>query len=408
MKGGKFPCSILAICLLAGVSDSSGLDWPNYRGPNYDGVSRETDFYWEWNIRKPKLLWQANVGVGFSSVAVSLGKVFTMGNFKDTDHVMAFDEAKGNLLWRYTYPCTAADLSNRPGPRATPTIVGDQVYTLSKLGHLLCLNFDTGHLVWSKHLVSDLGGQLPGWGFSSSPLVLGNLVIVETGNTKGRSVVALNRLTGNFVWGSGTDRPGYSSPAPFKIGDYDCVAVFSGQSISGRQLSNGRLVWRQPWKTQDDVNAASPIIWENKVFVSSGYNSGCALIRFGNNYVKPIWSNRYMRNKHGSSVLIGSHLYGFDERELRCMDVVTGAVNWRSNLYGAGALTAAGDKLIVQAETGLLAVVKASPWRFQELSRVQATAGKEIWTPPVLANGAIFVRNKGTLLTIDAGRGAQR
>lgn len=403
MKGRKIPAPILATLLLLGPLSARAADWPNFRGPNFDGISSEEDFHWQWNVRKPTVRWKTDVGIGFSSVAVSLGKVFTMGNLKDTDYVMAFNEADGKLAWRYTYPCIAGDLSTRPGPRATPTVVGDQVYTLSKLGHLLCLNFDTGQLHWSKNLVSDFGGNYPAWGYSGSPLVYGNLIITETGHEKGRSVIALNRLTGKLVWANGTDRPGYASPVPFKIGQLDGVAVFSGQAITGRWLSNGRPIWRQNWKTTDDVNAASPIIWENKVFVSSGYNSGCALIRFGNNYSRAIWSNRYMRNKHTSCVRIGSHLYGFDEKELRCMDIVTGAINWRSKNYGAGSLTAAGDKLIVLAETGLLAVVEASPWQFKELARVQTLAGKEIWTPPVLANGTIYVRNNGSLLAIDVG-----
>ncbi|MGB0582695.1 MAG: PQQ-binding-like beta-propeller repeat protein [Limisphaerales bacterium] len=408
MKDGKSPALILPVILLLAASAATAEDWPNFRGPNYNGISQEKDFYWEWNIRKPKLLWKVNVGIGFSSVAVSFGKVFTLGNLKDTDHVMAFNEANGKLAWSYTYPCAAGDLSNRPGPRATPTVAGDNVYTLSKLGHLLCLNFDTGQLVWSKNLVSNFGGNYPAWGFTGSPLVVGNLIITETGNEKGRSVIALNRLNGNLVWANGNDRPGYASPVPFKLGTYDGFAVFSGQAITGRLLSNGRPVWRQNWKTTDDVNAASPIIWEDKVFVSSGYGSGGALIRFGNNYSRAIWSNRYMRNKHTSCVLIGSHLYGFDEKELCCMDIANGAVKWRSKLYGAGSLTAAGDKLIVLADSGLLAVVEASPWQFKELSRVQATAGKDIWTPPVLANGAIYVRNQGQLLVVDAGRGANK
>jgi outer membrane protein assembly factor BamB len=394
-----FWLSLTALVLLAGPARS--LDWPSWRGPNHDGHSKETEFHWAWNQRAPKVLWRATIGYGYSSVAVSTGKVFTMGNVNGTDQVLAFDVATGRQAWRYTYPCMAVDLDRYPGPRCTPTVAGDQVYTVSRLGHLLCINFDTGQLRWSRDIRNDYKGLLPIWGYCGSPLVQGNLLIVETGNLKGRSVVALNRLNGNLVWANGTDRTGYSSPVPFMVGDQQGVAVFSGQSITGRLLSNGTPIWRQKWKTTDDVQPASPIIFEDKVFVSSGYNSGCSLFRFGNNFSQTIWSNRYMRNRQSSSVLVNSHIYGFDENELRCMDIVNGAIKWRSRNYGVGSLMAAGDKLIVQAEDGQVAVVQASPWQYKELGRMKAFNDKQCWTQPVVANKTLYVRNKGNLIAYD-------
>lgn len=395
-----------AVCcafLMALLSPVHGADWPNWRGPNHDGVSPESEWLWNWNQVKPKVLWRAQVGFGYSSVAVSTGKVFTMGNVKGSDQILAFDENTGRQVWRYSYPCISVDLDSYPGPRSTPTVAGDQVYTLSRVGHLLCLNFDSGRLQWSKNLQSDFKGNLPVWGYSGSPLAVGNLLIVETGNLKGGSVIALNRMTGERVWASGNDRPGYSSPVPFQYGASTGVAVFSGQSISGRLLNNGRLIWRYNWKTTDDVHAATPIIWDDKVFISSGYNSGSSLIRFGNNYARPIWSSRYMRNRQSTSVRLESHIYGFDEGELRCMDIVNGAVKWRTKNYGVGSLMLGGDKLIVQAENGVLAVVEASPWQFRELGRVQAFRDTKCWTQPVLANGAIYARHQGSLIAINVG-----
>lgn len=393
-------CMLMAV-FLVGLAHAD--DWPNWRGLNHDGISQEANFHWDWNRVPPKELWRAPVGLGYSSVAVGTRKVFTMGNVNDTDQILAFNEANGNLVWRYAYPCAAMALDTYRGPRSTPAIAGDQVYTISRLGHLLCLNFDTGQLQWRRDLRGDFKGNLPLWGYSGSPLVMGNLLIVETGNAQGRSVVALNRMNGKLVWANGSDRPGYSTPVPFKIADYEGVAVFSGQSITGRMLSNGRAIWRQKWTTRDEVQVATPIIFEDKVFVSSGYNSGCALIRFGNNFSGAIWSNRYMRNKHSTCVLIKSHLYGFDEKELCCMDIVNGRVKWRSRKYGSGSLIAAGDKLIVQAENGVIAVVEASPWRFKELGRVQLFRSNQCWTAPVLANGRLFIRNKDTLIALNVG-----
>ena len=379
-------------------------DWPQWRGAKRDGTTIESNWNWNWKVLPPKVKWRASVGLGYSSMAVSVGKVFTMGNVNDVDHVYALNEGNGKVLWTYTYPCPGADADNYRGPRSTPAVDGERVYTLSRVGHLLCINVDSGQLVWSKSLTRDFAGRMPLWGYSGSPLIAGNLLIVENGAYQNnRSVIALNKSNGRLVWASGSDRPGYSSPVPCRIGDVPMVAVFSAQSISGRLLSNGRQVWRYNWKTADDVSAATPIIWEDKVFISSGYNSGCSLVQFGNNYARPVWSNRYMRNHFSSCVLVKSHLYGFDENELRCMDITNGRIKWRTTVYGKGSLIAADDKLIVQAFNGMNAVVEANPWQFKELGRIQILNGKGAWTAPVLANQLLLVRYQSQLVALNIG-----
>ena len=382
---------------------AQSLNWPGFRGPNHSGVTDDANWIADWKAAAPKVNWRADVGRGFSSVAVVDGRVFTMGNRAEVDYVYALEEKSGKVLWNYSYPCTSDDVSNKRGPRATPTVAALRVFTLSHMGHLLCLDYNTGRLIWSRHLVDDLGGNRPIWGYSGSPLVIGDRVIVETGNRKNASVVALNAANGRVVWASGNDDAGYSTPTPFKVGDYEGVAVFSGESISGRMVADGRILFRSQWRTRDGVNSATPVIWEDKVLVTSGYNSGAALIRFGNNYARALWSNRLLRSEMSSPVRIGSHVYGFDDAELRCIDLVNGAVKWRSNAYGKGALTAAGGRLIVQGERGLLAVVEASPWQLKELGRFAVLNVADCWTQPVLSNGAIYARGGGTLVSVNVG-----
>jgi outer membrane protein assembly factor BamB len=376
-------------------------NWPNLRGPAHNGVSGEGDWNWNWKVAAPKVKWRVDLGLGYSAVAVVDGRVFTMGNTKAVDYIYALEEKSGRVLWNYSYPCTSDDISNRRGPRATPTVAGLRVFTLSHMGHLLCLDYNSGRLIWSRTLMKDLGGNRPLWGYSASPLVVGSLVIVETGNRKNASVVALNAENGRTVWASGTDDAGYSTPVPFQMGDLGGVAVLSGESISGRLVNNGRILFRSQWRTRDGINVASPLIWEDKVFVTSGYNSGAALNRFGNNYFQALWSNRYFRSEMSSPVLIDGHVYGFDDSELRCVDIVNGVVKWRSNLYGKGALMAAGKRLVVQAENGPLAVVEATPWQFKELARLPIASAKECWTQPVLSNGTIYARVGGSLVAVD-------
>lgn len=386
--------------LLSGVAH--GLDWPQWRGPGRTGVSTETNWVSEWGKQRLEVFWRANVGAGFSSVATSEGRVYTMGNIRETDTVYCFAEKTGQLLWRYNYPCSATYLDTYRGPRATPTVDGTRVYTLSRLGHLLCLNANTGALIWTKHLVDDFGGRHTLYGYSGSPLVVGNVLVVETGAEK-RSVVGLNKANGRLIWGTGGQTAGYASPVPMQFGANPGVVVFSGQGVVGRNAANGQIVFNQRWTTHNNIHAATPIVWQDKVFISSGYDAGCALLQVGRGGVRPVWSNKYMRNEFSSSVLVGGHVYGFDNRELRCLDLVNGGVKWRTPIYGKGSLTAAGTKLIVQSENGMIAVVEATPWEFKEISKRRIFNSRGTYTVPVLSNGKLFARNQGLLVCINLG-----
>ncbi len=334
-----------------------------------------------------------------SSVSLSNNRVYTMGNVDNTDHIICLNAFTGAQLWRYSYPCSPVDPQGYNGPRCTPTVDARLVYTVSRLGHVICLNADSGVLIWSRNLLGDFNGNLPPWGYSGSPLVVGNLLIVEAG-APNRSVIAFNKLTGAVVWANGNDFAGYSSPMPFKLGTYDGVAVFSANAVTGRLASNGSVLWSFAWKTKDQVNAATPLIFEDKIFVSSGYNSGCGLYVIGNRFARRIWANRNMRNHVSSCVRVGGHLFGFDEGQLRCLDMFTGLVKWSTSAYGKGSLMTANNKLIVLSERGMLASVEADPWQYREHSRLQVVGGRSTWAPPVLSNRHIYVRSQDDLVCL--------
>jgi len=396
----------LSACLLGTVLSASAasaqetFDWPQWRGPRRNGISAEKDFVTSWPKEGPHRVWTARVGVGYSSVAVVGGRLYTMGNVSDVDHVMCLDVATSKLLWDYRYPCAAADPNGYPGPRCTPTVDGNLVFTVSRNGHVLCLNATSGALVWTKNLVGDFGGRIPQWGFAGSPLVEGDLLILETG-ASGRSTAALDKKTGRVVWANGNSAAGYGSPIAFDLARDRAVAVFSASGLTGRAASNGRILWHYNWRTSYDVNATTPIIFDDKIFISSGYGSGCALLQVSAGSVQSVWSNKNMRNHMNSCVLWQGHLYGFDEGQLRCLDVITGAVKWSTPTYGKGSLMLADGRLILYGERGRLGLADASPAGFQEITAAQILGGSSTWAPPVLANGHIYCRSLGDLVRLD-------
>jgi outer membrane protein assembly factor BamB len=372
-------------------------DWPNWRGPNHNGISNETSWVATWPKEGPKILWKKSIGTGFSSIAVSKGRIYTMGNIDNTDIVYCFDEESGVEIWRWPYPCDIFDKNHEGGPSATPTVDGKFVYTFSKKGDVFCLKAATGDVVWHRNLTDEFGAKQPEWYFAGSPLVVDNMVILNAG-TWG---IALNKADGSFIWQNGKNPAGYATPVPFTLEGKKCVAMFGAKGVVGLVAATGKRLWQFPWKTNYDENIADPVISGDSVFISSALGTGCALLKMEGSNVTPIYRNRNMQNHLNSSVLWQGYLYGFDEKQLRCLDFKTGEVMWTKKGFGKGSLMLADGKLIILSEKGKLVTAKASPKGFKELASAQILKGK-CWTVPVLANGRIYARNaKGDLVCVD-------
>ncbi|MBI3853403.1 MAG: PQQ-like beta-propeller repeat protein [Verrucomicrobia bacterium] len=391
--------SLLVLPVLFALSTfaAEALDWYRWRGPDLDGISKESGWQTTWPKEGPKQLWKAAVGIGFSSMSVSNGRVYTMGNEKDTETVFCFDANTGELRWKHSYPCPIDPHVYEGGPNATPTVDGKQVYTFSRKGHLFAFDAETGNVIWSKNVHDELGLKIPEWGLSSSVLVEGDLLIINAGVAGS----AVNKTTGKVVWTSGKESAGYSTPVPVNQGSQLAVALFSTTELEAVSVADGKLLWTFPWKTKYGVNAADPIINGDNIFISSGYNEGCALLKVSGNKPSVVWQNKNMRNHFNSSVLIAGNIYGFDEADLKCLDGSNGAVKWTEGGLGKGSLMAADGKLIVLSEKGMLVVAAASPAGFKPISRAQVLGGK-CWTTPVLSNGKIYCRNaRGDLVCVD-------
>ncbi len=388
--------SSLSLLTLA-VIQTPAADWPQWRGPEVNGISKETGWKAEWPAEGPKQLWKTKVGTGFSSFAIANGRVYTMGNADDTDTVFCLDAATGKEVWKHSYPQKLEAKNYEGGPNATPTVDGDRVYTCSKNAEIFCLDAAKGTVVWSKKLAEELGTKKPTWAYASSVLVEGDLLLVNVGSAG----TALNKKDGKVVWTSGKEVANYSTPVPFNADGKRAIALFTKDHLAALLVADGQELWRYPWKTDYDINAADPIVSGNEVFISSGYNHGAALLRITGNKPEKVWENRNMRNHFNSCVLWQDHLYGVDEKELRCIVWKTGEVKWGDPKFGKGSLIIADGKIIGLGEKGELLIAEAKPEAYKPLARAQVLGGK-CWTAPALANGRIYCRNAaGDVVCLD-------
>ena len=382
---------VVAAWLLAFPVALDAGDWPRWRGPHLNGISDERGWFKPWPAEGPKILWRASVGTGFSSFAVSGGRVFTMGNTNGMDSVWCFDAASGRVLWRHSYACPLAPRFYEGGTLATPTVDGESVFTISKKGHLHRLSAATGKVAWSKHIAEELNLTLPEWELAGSPFVEGDLLALNVGSAG----TALDKHTGKVVWSTGTNACGYSTPVPFNMGGQRAIAVLSAGSVVAVELKTGRELWRHAWQSSRAVNAADPIFAGDRFFVST--SNGCSLLKLRGGKPEIVWkSPKTMRNYFNPCVLLGGHLYGINgtthrPTTLTCLELATGAVKWSEPGFGSGALMAADGKLIL-LDKGELSIIEASPAGFKPLARATILPGK-CWTVPVLANGRLYARN---------------
>lgn len=388
MKPSSFLLSSAA--LLLGVSLAQAGDWPIWRGVAYNGISTETD----WKLSAdPKTLWEAEVGLGFSSFVVAEGRVLTTGHAEGKDTVFCLDAKTGKEVWKHSYEADLGDKYYEGGTSATPTIEGDKVYHLSRWGDLLCFEAATGKIVWEKNVQKETEANIPDWGFAGAPLVQGQLLILNVG----KAGMAVDKTNGKIVWKSDVDNSGYSTPYPITQGGKKLAVIGSGDAYVAVEITTGTPVWSYAWNTRYGVNAADPIQTGDTLFLSSGYNKGCTLLKLGDSQPEKIWENKTLKNQFNSSVLINGHLYGIDGDSnsrcaLKCVRLKDGQEMWAEKDVGFGSLMAADGRLIVLSAKGELIIAKANPEKFDEINRAQILNGK-CWSAPVLANGLLYARN---------------
>lgn len=385
--------------------------WGQFRGPERNGISKETGLLKQWPAGGPTKLWKVSgIGTGNGAPSVIQGRIFGMSYRGDGEFVWALSEANGKAIW--STRIAAANFQIGPqaqdGPGCTPTVVGDKLYALGASGDLVCLQVSDGKVLWRKSLVKDFGGAVPQWGYAESPLVDGNRVIVTPGGSTA-TLVALDRMTGTTIWKAAVpqgDGACYASAITASVGGKKQIIQFLAKGVVGVSADKGQFLWRFDAPANNfGINCSAPIFSDNQVFAASGYNNGGGLAKLtsapgGATTATQVYFTRNMRSHHGGMVLVDGYLYGFDESNLTCLDFKTGAVKWSNRSVGKGSVTYADGKIYARSERGPVALVDASPSGYVERGRFEQPdrSGKTTWPYPVIANGRLYLRDHDSLL----------
>ena len=384
-------------------------DWPQWRGVNRDGIGKAPGLSPDWNAKLPKVVWQAPCGKGYSSLAVTNGRVFTLDWKDGQERVLCLDAASGEERWAYGWSTSYSVLRSHPnGPRSTPTFFAGKLYVVGTLGRFFCLEVpEQGQpkLLWEHDLVKQFDATIPAWGYACSPLIDGQNVIVQPGG-KEASVAAFDRESGMLRWKSMEESTGYSSPMAATFAGQRQIIAFLADQLVGIRADDGKRLWNFDWDTDHFASAATPIVAGDTVFISSDYGAGCALVRVlkdekGNWRAEEVYirRNKLMRCHHSTCVLHDGHLYGFDiasngRGELKCIDMKTGVQKWTTSDIRKGTLVLAEGYLIILSEDGTLSLVEATPAEFRPRGEMKGVLrGADCYALPAIAVGRLYVRD---------------
>ena len=391
-------------------------DWPGFRGANRDGQASAENFNSDWDAKPPKVLWKTPCGGGYSSCAVVDGVVYTQDLFEGNERLIALDADSGAVRWTEAWPVdySAFKLGYVPGPRGTPTVQEGIVYALGALGRFTAHKLPTDakgkpELLFQKEFTDEFHAELPQWGFACSPLIIGELVVVQSSGRNG-AVLAFDRKTGVWKWKAGSANNGYSSPVFAKLGGVPQVVAVTGNAAMGLNPSDGKILWEHSWTTQQGINAASPIIVGDYVFISSNYGKGCALLCISDGktakvvYFRP--GAKGLQTHQSTAVHRQGVLYGFDGSTLKAWNLREGkfAEDWAApGSMQKGNASIVGDRLLIQSQNGTLALAEVDPTEFKPKgSFTGALTGSECWANPAVVNGRIYTRDGVNVVCVDA------
>ena len=383
-------------------------DWPQWHGPDRNNLSADTGLLKTWSAGGPKLVWKTSgLGAGYGSIAIKGDQVYVQGTKLGQSAVYCVQRADGRLLWNAPIG-KMLDQDRGDGPRSTPTLEGDRLYVLTENGDLACIDPKSSNGVWHRNILADFRAENPHWLLSESPLVDGERLIVSPGGS-GAGIVAYDKATGkNILWKSTelSDPAGYASCIVADIAGVRTVMTLTSRAGVGVRATDGKLLWRYEPVANRTANCTTPIYSDNKVFYTSAYGTGCALLDLKpqNGVIKAteVYFSREMMNHHGGVVLVNGHLYGFSNAILTCMDFQTGQVKWRDRSVGKGSLTYADGMLFLFGEGNTVGLAEATPDGYREKGRFTIEdQGRPSWAHPVVCGGRLYIRNQGTLACYD-------
>lgn len=373
--------------------------WPGFRGPRRDGVVRGVDLAVDWQAAAPLELWRRPVGPSWSSFAVWQGRLYTQEQRGEEELVSAYDAATGQPLWHHRDGMRFWESMAGAGPRATPTVHRGRVYALGATGLLNVLNAVDGSLVWSRNVADDTAATTPEWGFSSSPLVIDDLVVIYTGGPDGRGVVAYDTANGEPRWFAEAGSMSYSSMHRSELAGVEQLLILTDDGVRSYDPADGGVLWHHPWLASGGGRIVQPVLTADEgLLVGTGFGQGLRRLqvsRPGDRWqLETTWTSTALKPYFNDLVLHGEHIYGFDGRIVACVSLASGERQWKGGRYGNGQLLLLEDQdlLLVLSDRGEVAIVEAKPSGFQELARMAAIEGKT-WNHPVIADGVLYVRN---------------
>ena len=426
-RSRRLPFTLLILALPALLGDAAELkaptsEWPSWRGPNRDGISLETGLLKEWPEEGPTLKWQAKgLGSGYSSLAISGGRIFTMGRKDRRAKIVAMNAGDGSILWE-----TAVGGGN---PNCTPTIDGNRVYALGRNGNLVCVNAETGQEIWRTSYQKDFGGRMMShWGYSESPLIDGDRLICTPG-ANDAIIAALDKKTGKTIWKAtqpadigdrGGNGAAYSSVVVSKGGGVKQYVQLTGRGIISVAAKDGRTLWSYNKIANGTANIPTPIVKGDYIFCSSGYSQGgAALLKLtpsngGGVEVEEVYyrSSRELQNHHGGMILLGDHVYmghGHNKGFPTCVEMMTGEIAWGKQIRGPGsgsaAIVYADGNFYFRYQDGIMALIEATPKEYRLVSSFKLASVKgQSWPHPVIAGGRLFLRDQDVLMCYDIKR----
>jgi len=415
----KFKLSlVLATLLTTTAANLLAQNWTQWRGENREGVVKQAGLNLDWTQKKPPLMWTFRQGgAGYAAAVVSGTTLYGQGSADGSDFAFALDTRTGALKWKENLGEEFVE-SRGNGPRGSITVDGDKLYLIRGNGDLHCLSAATGKQIWRKELRKDLDGAImSGWGYSESPLIDGNLLVCTPGGSSG-TMAALDKNTGAVVWRSAewTDAAGYSSPIVVEVNGVRQYIQQAAKGVAGVSPKDGKLLWKADVEGYRIAVVPTPVYHDNMVFVTSGYNAGCALVKLtkeGDGFkAELVYANTNMVNHHGGVFLLNGHVYGFsDASGWVCLNMKTGEQVWtqRRDVVGKGAVLGVNDRMILLEErSGLMVLVAASPEGWKEYGRIEMperstveTRDRAAWTHPVVADGKLFLRDQDLLFCFD-------
>lgn len=383
---------------LADTNTIIGGSYYQFLGPNRDATLTGIELDPDWNANPPELIWKQPIGEAWSAFSIAGNRAITQEQDDEDELVVCYELLTGNRIWEHRYPARYDNPLGGIGPRATPSIEDDRVYTLGALGDFVCLDFETGEKRWGFNVLDKHGASLPDWGVAGSPLIYEDLVILSVGGRNGHSLVAYDKFFGDYVWSGGSDKVHWSSPVFFEIAGKKQVLIFNHKSMVGHSITDGSILWEYEWNTDGMPHVAVPVLVPgDRVLLSSGYGKGAELLQItnsddGKQRAERIWRTLHLKAKFNNYVLKDGFVYGLDDGMLTSIDVEKGRRAWKKGRYGHGQNILVDDLMILTAENGEVFLLEPVPEEPRILGSFQALTGKS-WNPPALVGPYLLVRN---------------